>query len=94
MSIEKARKQALIAAAAAVVVGATAIVSVALIYMLYGEWLNEFAQRAPNAAANALLVKALKAVCFRAVPGLCVMLMTGGGSMLFYLKKQKEQLPR
>lgn len=92
MTIERARKEALFAGIALIVVGSLGILSVVLIYARYGNFLNSYSQQEPNAEANKFLIKALKAAAFGLVPSLCVIMIASGASILSYCKKVREQV--
>lgn len=91
-SIERERRQARVLAIASILIGTTCILSVTLVYFLYGDWLDLYMQQEPTEATNAFLIRAIKASAFRLVPGLCILLIAVGVGNLRYIKKEEKEL--
>ena len=93
MNLLGARRQAVFAAIAAMIVGTILIVGVGVMYVLYGTWLNTYGENEPNRVTTLYLLKAIKHLAFGVCPALAVLLVASGSCTLYFVKREKDQSP-
>jgi hypothetical protein len=86
LKLQKARGEAFRIAVGSIFFGAFVLVTMAVVYLLYGSNLDAYARMEPNTEINASLIRIVKTCAFILVPSICILLILVGASTLYYLK--------